>query len=105
MYLIEGAGHPAAGRLTKLRLGSADALAVVARSRQLGRLEAVELTGRHAVTSGDVVRELLANPALPALKRLWLNCVAPANVRLTADDTARLRDRFGTGYTAQTYPY
>ena len=87
--------HPAAGRLTKLRLETADALRVVAQSRYLTRLESLELIGRQVVLTSEGVTELLANPALSTLRTFRTYLTYDGNHRLTADDVARLRDRFG----------
>ncbi len=94
--------HPAAGRLTTLTSDSADALQVVARSRYLTRLEFLMVSGHRVVVDSAAVSELLANPALAGLRNLVLPFLAPANLRLTPDDHARLRDRFGDGFEVGT---
>jgi uncharacterized protein (TIGR02996 family) len=91
--------HPMAGRLTRLGLGVTNALTAVARSRQLTRLESLDLRGPRLELTSEGVTELLANPALARLRELWIT-ESGANGRLTPDDHARLRDRFGDGYTA-----
>jgi uncharacterized protein (TIGR02996 family) len=87
--------HPAAGRLTSLRLETADALRVVAQSRYLTRLGSLELTGRQVVLTSEGVNALLTNPALAGLQTLRIWLMYDGNFRITQDDVARLRARFG----------
>ncbi|MEO2092208.1 MAG: hypothetical protein ABGY75_22355 [Gemmataceae bacterium] len=87
--------HPAAGRLTSLRLNGEDALVAVARSRQLTRLETLELIGRRVVLTSEGVTELLANPALSGVRTFHIWLMYDGNFHITPDDVARLRDRFG----------
>jgi hypothetical protein len=95
---------PAAARLTHLHLAAPVALAAVARSRTLARLESLTVSGLDVVVAGRDLEQLLDNPALARLRTVILVHLRRNNVNVPEATASRLRERFGDGWSVHFAP-